>query len=72
MLILTRRIGEAIFWYSSDPEDMENLGVVHMLGYKKGQIRLGFDSPKSVNIVRTELLGNDRQYQLFRQVFDEK
>ena len=48
MLILTRRVGEAV-----------KLGeeiTVRVLGISGGQIRLGFDAPKETNIVRTELL----------------
>ena len=48
MLILTRRVGEAV-----------KLGeeiTVRVLGISGGQIRLGFDAPKETIIVRTELL----------------
>lgn len=48
MLVLTRRVGEAV-----------KLGeeiTVRVLGISGGQIRLGFDAPKETNIVRTELL----------------
>ena len=48
MLVLTRRVGEAV-----------KLGeeiTVRILGISGGQIRMGFDAPKETNIVRTELL----------------
>lgn len=48
MLVLTRRVGEAV-----------KLGeeiTVRVLGISGGQIRMGFDAPKETNIVRTELL----------------
>ena len=48
MLVLTRRVGEAV-----------KLGeeiTIRVLGINGGQIRLGFDAPKETNIVRTELL----------------
>ena len=48
MLVLTRRVGEAV-----------KLGeeiTIRVLGISNGQIRLGFDAPKETNIVRTELL----------------
>ena len=48
MLVLTRRVGEAV-----------KLGeeiTIRVLGINVGQIRLGFDAPKETNIVRTELL----------------
>ena len=48
MLILTRRVGEAV-----------KLGeeiTVRVLRISGGQISLGFDAPKETNIVRTELL----------------
>lgn len=48
MLILTRRTGEAVHI----GEDI----VVRVLGVNGGQVRLGFDAPKSINVVRDELL----------------
>ncbi|OZB41162.1 MAG: carbon storage regulator [Alishewanella sp. 34-51-39] len=48
MLVLTRRTGEAVHI----GEDI----VVRVLGVKGNQVRLGFDVPKSINVVRDELL----------------
>lgn len=48
MLVLTRRTGEAVHI----GEDI----VVRVLGVNGGQVRLGFDVPKSINVVRDELL----------------
>lgn len=48
MLVLTRRSGEAVHI----GDDI----VVRVLGVKGGQVRLGFDVPKKINVVREELL----------------
>lgn len=48
MLVLTRRNGEAVHI----GEDI----VVRVLGINGGQVRLGFDVPKPINVVREELL----------------
>lgn len=48
MLVLTRRNGEAVHI----GDDI----VVRVLGVNGGQVRLGFDVPKSINVVRDELL----------------
>lgn len=48
MLVLTRRVGEAV--------QIGNDITVRVLGINGNQIRLGFDAPKETNIVRTELL----------------
>ncbi|MCG8491683.1 MAG: carbon storage regulator CsrA [Sneathiellales bacterium] len=49
MLILTRRTGESL----KVGDDI----TVTVLGTKGNQIRIGLDAPKSVSIVREELLG---------------
>lgn len=48
MLVLTRRTGEAVHI----GEDI----VVRVLGVNGGQVRLGFDVPKKINVAREELL----------------
>ena len=48
MLVLTRRSGEAVH--------IGNGIVVRVLGVKGGQVRIGFDVPKDINVVREELL----------------
>lgn len=48
MLVLTRRSGEAVHI----GEDI----VVRVLGVNGGQVRLGFDVPKNINVAREELL----------------
>lgn len=53
MLILTRRVGEAVH--------IGNNITVRVLGMKGGQVRIGFDVPKEVNIVRTELLNKPKK-----------
>ncbi len=47
MLILTRRTGEALH--------IGNDVVVRVLGVKGGQVRIGIEAPKDVNVVRDEL-----------------
>ncbi len=51
MLILTRRIDEAIII----GDDIE----IKVLGIDKGQVKLGLDAPEEVVIVREELLEED-------------
>ena len=53
MLILTRRVGEAIH--------IGNNITVRVLGVKGGQVRIGFDVPKEVNVIRTELLNKPKK-----------
>lgn len=53
MLILTRRVGEAV-------QIGDNI-TIRVLGVKGGQIRIGFEVPKEVNVVRTELLTRPRK-----------
>ena len=53
MLILTRRVGEAVH--------IGNNITVRVLGMKGGQVRIGFDVPKEVNVIRTELLNKPKK-----------
>lgn len=53
MLILTRRVGEAV-------HIGDNI-TLRVLGMKGGQVRIGFDVPKEVNIIRTELLNKPKK-----------
>lgn len=53
MLILTRRVGEAVH--------IGNNITLRVLGVKGGQVRIGFDVPKEVNIIRTELLNKPKK-----------
>lgn len=48
MLILTRRVGESI-------KIGDNV-VVTVLNKSGNQVKIGIEAPKSVNVVRTELL----------------
>lgn len=50
MLVLTRRIGEALNFYIGD-EKM----TVKVLGWAGSQIRIGIDAPADVQIVRKEI-----------------
>ena len=54
MLILTRRVGEAV-------QVGDNV-IVRVLGVKGGQVRIGFEVPKEVAVMRTELLGKPAKY----------
>ena len=53
MLILTRRVGEAVH--------IGNNITVRVVGVKGGQVRIGFDVPKEVNVIRTELLNKPKK-----------
>ncbi len=53
MLILTRRVGEAVH--------IGNNITLRLLGMKGGQVRIGFDVPKEVSIIRTELLNKPKK-----------
>lgn len=53
MLVLSRKIGERI----RIGRDIE----ITVLRAKSGGVRLGFDAPQNVNIVRRELLNVEKQ-----------
>ena len=59
MLILSRRIGESII--IDDNIKVTVLGIDRRgLGIdRRGQVKLGFEAPEEVVIVRKELLGKD-------------
>jgi carbon storage regulator len=59
MLVLSRKIGERILIG-------EDIYLV-ALGIQKGSMRFGIEAPKSVNIVREELLGRDEKSASFWQ-----
>ena len=59
MLVLSRKIGERI-WIGEDI-------YLVALGIQKGSMRFGIEAPKSVNIVREELLGRDEKSTSFWQ-----
>ena len=54
MLILTRRVGEAV-------QVGDNV-IVRILDVKGGQVRIGFEVPKEVAVMRTELLGKPSKH----------
>ena len=51
MLVLTRRNNESVI--------IDGDIKITVLGIDRGQVRLGFEAPKEVNIVREELLEKD-------------
>lgn len=59
MLVLTRQLGEKITitaddWAALKTDDTVEITVVD-LGH--GKVRIGFEAPKTVRIIRNELLG---------------
>ena len=58
MLCLRRFIGEEIV--IRGPGLVAPI-TVSVLGIDKGQVRLGFDAPRTMSIVRTELIGKYEQ-----------
>lgn len=48
MLVLTRHIGESVI--------VDDDITVTILGLAKGEVRIGIDAPKTINIVREEVL----------------
>lgn len=59
MLVLSRRASESLVIG-------ENITIT-ILDIGRGQVRIGIDAPKSVNIVRDELLSRDRRQALSNQ-----
>lgn len=55
MLILTRRVNEAIFIYDDDGNSIE----IKVLEQSQNQTRIGINAPDDFNIVRTELIYRD-------------
>lgn len=49
MLVLTRKVGESIFINGQEIK-------VTVVGVNKGQVKLGFEAPKEIDIMREELL----------------
>ena len=59
MLVLSRKVGQRILI----GDDIYLIA----LGMQKGSMRFGIEAPKSVNIVREELLGRDEKSTAFWQ-----
>lgn len=55
MLILTRKIGEAV--YLGADQEIE----VRVLGVSKGQVRLGFTAPADMLILREEVPNKEKK-----------
>ncbi len=51
MLVLSRREGEGI---TLTLEDGRKIYISHV-AYRQGEVRLGIDAPKTINIARTEV-----------------
>ena len=52
MLVLSRRLGESII--------IDGNIKITVLVCDRGQVRIGIDAPKDINVVRSELLGGGR------------
>lgn len=55
MLILSRRVNEAITLTHPDGTEI----TISVLGILNGQVRLGFDAPKEVRILRDNAVDRD-------------
>lgn len=55
MLVLTRRVGEAL--YIDDAQIK-----ITILGIDKGQVKVGIDAPKHMNIQREEIMGGHHEH----------
>jgi len=64
MLILTRRIGEAIFIENLPQGNSENRVTISVLGIKGNQVRLGISAPKDVDVYREEIYAVSKQQAL--------
>ena len=51
MLILTRRIGETIYGGDSKTAILE----IRILGYEKGEVKIGLTAPQEMVLVRGEI-----------------
>lgn len=51
MLVLTRRIRECVIMTTPDGTEM----ILQVLGVAGGQVRLGFEAPKTVRIERDDM-----------------
>jgi carbon storage regulator len=60
MLILTRRIGEAIF-IENLPNTTSGRVTISVLGVKGNQVRLGISAPKEVDVYREEIYAVSKQ-----------
>jgi len=59
MLVLQRKIGNTVLLFNSK---MEQVGEVKFLRYLgNGIIKIGFDLPKDITILREEILTNKRK-----------
>lgn len=63
MLILTRRIGEAIF-IENLPSGSAGKVTISVLGIKGNQVRLGISAPKEVDVYREEIYEASKQQML--------
>lgn len=52
MLVITRRIRESVI--ITGPDGTET--ILHILGIAGNQVRLGFDAPRSVRILRDDIV----------------
>jgi carbon storage regulator CsrA len=55
MLVLSRREGETVFCVYKDADGNEQRITVTVAGLRSNQVRLGFEAPRDVVIVRNEV-----------------
>ena len=71
MLILTRRIGEALFIENLPAADANGRITVTVLGIKGNQVRLGISAPKEVDVYREEIYAVSKQQPVVREAKEE-
>ena len=57
MLVLTRKIGEAITL--TNTETKETVEITYLGNNSATQVRIGIDAPRHINVARNELLAKD-------------
>ena len=57
MLVLTRESGDVVVIMVEGEEHI----YVKIVGVRGGKVRLGFQAPRHINIVREEIIGNAKE-----------
>ena len=63
MLVLSRQVGKSV--------KISGGIKIFVLGVKGNTVRLGFEAPDDVNIVRTELVGREKPIRDLEEVFND-